>query len=578
MGSGRIRLPVLFEPSEHPPLRRPIAVDAETTPRQLVLRTMFGNPRRTVPAAILVVGHQVGEALVPVVMGLAIDRGVGTGDLAATLRWIVVLGCVFAMLSLSFRFGSRIGFLGMQTIQHGLRNQVTDRILDPRGMAGAGRSPGVALSIATSDVTRLAITVAAVVYPIGELGAVLFCGVVLLWISWPLGVVVLLGAPAILWCLDRAGGPLRRRSEHEQKAAGEAAGAAADLVAGFRVIKGIHAEPEADRRYAVASERALRAVITARRAQGAYLGVMDSVAALFVVTVGIAAGVMTVTGTLTVGQLITVVGLTQFVMGPLSALGTNFGRIWVAGLASAKRVLMILQAPYAREAGTVDVGPTTDVLELDAVPLPGGELTVTLPRRGVTAVVADAETTAALAAVLARSKSVESGSVRVGGQDVFEFDDATAIRVLRVAPHSADLFEGSVAENIAAGIGEAADAESRVTRAAFAAACDDVAEVLPHGLDTEVGEAGRLLSGGQRQRIGLARALAADSAVLVLVDPTNAVDSVTETTIAERLRAARGDAATVVFTHSPTLIAHADAVLTIDEDMSATLAGQAVAS
>ena len=92
------RLPVFFEAPEQQPDHRPLAVDADTTPRQLVLHTMFGNPSRTLPAGLLIIGHQVGEALVPVVMGLAIDRAIQTGDWAATIRWVLVLAALFAFL------------------------------------------------------------------------------------------------------------------------------------------------------------------------------------------------------------------------------------------------------------------------------------------------------------------------------------------------------------------------------------------------------------------------------------------------------------------------------------------------
>ena len=69
----------------------------------------------------------------------------------------------------------------------------------------------------------------------------------------------------------------------------------------------------------------------------------------------------------------------------------------------------------------------------------------------------------------------------------------------------------------------------------------DVLDALPDGLDGEVEERGRSFSGGQRQRLALARALLADPEVLVLVEPTSAVDAHTEARIAERLRAlARG--------------------------------------
>ncbi|MFZ2527812.1 MAG: ABC transporter ATP-binding protein, partial [Rhodococcus sp. (in: high G+C Gram-positive bacteria)] len=358
--------PPTFIPAEPVPTP-PIRVDENTTARQLTVRTIFAARRLTVPAAVLMIGHQVGEALVPVVMGLAIDRAIATHDGAQLVLWIVVLGAVFTMLSFSFRFGSRIGLLGMQAVQHQLRTRVTARILDPRGMAGPARLPGVSLSIATSDVQRLAMASAIGVYPIGQVAAVIFTGIVLLTISWPLGVAVLLGAPTILGILDRAGGSLRARSEHQQEMAARAAGTATDLVTGFRVVKGIGGERVAARRYDAASRRALHGVLAASRSEGVYLGAMESISGLFVVAIGVAAGLTAVGGGLTIGQLITVVGLTQFVMGPLGALGTNAGAVWAAALASARRILTVLQAPPATTIGTVGAEAATGPLRIDGL-------------------------------------------------------------------------------------------------------------------------------------------------------------------------------------------------------------------
>lgn len=561
------RWPVFFDAPADPVGSQWIPVDATTTPRQLTIRTIFAAKQRTFPAAGLIICHQIGEALVPVIMGLAIDRAIAGHDLASLVLWLAVLGAVFAMLSFSFRFGSRIGFLGMQSIQHQLRTRVTDRILDPQGMDGPSAMSGMLLSIATADVAKLATAVAVGVYPVGELAAVIFCGVVLLWISWPLGLAILLGAPLILWILDSAGGALRGRSQHEQQLAGEAAATAEDLVAGFRVVKGVGAEDEARRRYDEASSRALHGVLRARRAEGWYLGAMELVSGLFVVAVAVAAGLMTVNGVLSIGELITVVGVTQFVMGPLGELGTDFGKIWASANASAQRVLTVLQAPPVTPVldaakTSVDQGVSLRCEALSVGSISG--LDLDFPGGGLVAVIADHEATMALTDVFARARRPASGTVRVAGTDLFDLDHEQARRRVRVAPHATDLFEGSVLDNIGAGVEEHPESGEQIARAVYAAACDDVVEVLPDGLDTPVGEAGRRLSGGQRQRVGLARALAAESAVLVLVDPTTAVDSVTEALIAERLAAERNGRTTIVFTRSPALLAVADEVVVVD--------------
>ena len=98
-------------------------------------------------------------------------------------------------------------------------------------------------------------------------------------------------------------------------------------------------------------------------------------------------------------------------------------------------------------------------------------------------------------------------------------------------------------------------------RALFTAAADDVFDALPGGWQGELDERGRGLSGGQRQRLVLMRALAADPDVLVLVEPTSAVDAHTEARIAERIGAHRSGRTTVVMTASPLMLHHADLVV-----------------
>jgi ABC-type multidrug transport system fused ATPase/permease subunit len=92
------------------------------------------------------------------------------------------------------------------------------------------------------------------------------------------------------------------------------------------------------------------------------------------------------------------------------------------------------------------------------------------------------------------------------------------------------------------------------------ASANDVIEALPEGLATDLPERGRSLSGGQRQRLALARSLVADPDVLVLDEPTSAVDAHTEARIGLGLRDARAGRTTVVFTTSPLLLEHADVV------------------
>ncbi|MGH8904296.1 MAG: ATP-binding cassette domain-containing protein, partial [Egibacteraceae bacterium] len=164
----------------------------------------------------------------------------------------------------------------------------------------------------------------------------------------------------------------------------------------------------------------------------------------------------------------------------------------------------------------------------------------------------------ALLECLARTVDPADGEITLDGVALSALGLDDCRRAVLVAAHDADLFEGTLTENVAAA------ATGEVTRALAAAAADEVAQTLPHGVDTALTERGRSLSGGQRQRVALARALAADPAVLVLHDPTTAVDTATEHRIAAKLRDLRAGRTTIVVTTSPGLLAVADRVVLVN--------------
>ena len=109
--------------------------------------------------------------------------------------------------------------------------------------------------------------------------------------------------------------------------------------------------------------------------------------------------------------------------------------------------------------------------------------------------------------------------------------------------------------------GHADGHDGRIWDAIAIANAEDVLEPLPEGLDAPVEERGRSFSGGQRQRLVLARALLSDAELLVLVEPTSAVDAHTEARIAARLREARVGKTTVIVTTSPLVLDRADRVV-----------------
>jgi ABC-type multidrug transport system fused ATPase/permease subunit len=298
-------------------------------------------------------------------------------------------------------------------------------------------------------------------------------------------------------------------------------------MAGYRVLKGIRAEDEAALRYRRASRRALASTLRARRAEGAFVGSVSLATGLFLTAVAVAAGLLATDGALGLAELVTVIGLTQFLIAPLQSLARNAGGIWISGVASAARVLELLRGdadgPDLPRGASVEIEHAADVLA-----------------HGDPEIVAVSADGLAARDLLARLRERRPDAL--------------------VVPHEAHLFAGSVWDNVALPGVRPERAEAALAQAH----CQDFATTLPQGWDTSVGEGGAALSGGQRQRVALARALAQDAPLLVLHDPTTAVGAVTEASIARRLREARTGGRTVVVTRSPALLQIADRVLSID--------------
>ncbi|MEP7023316.1 MAG: ATP-binding cassette domain-containing protein, partial [Actinomycetota bacterium] len=132
-------------------------------------------------------------------------------------------------------------------------------------------------------------------------------------------------------------------------------------------------------------------------------------------------------------------------------------------------------------------------------------------------------------------------------------------RGILVGQGDAHLFAGRLDDALDGGT-QGAGRDAALARALHAASAEDVLDSVPGGLRGQLAARGQSLSGGQAQRLRLARALLADPEVLILIEPTSAVDAHTEARIARRLRAARRDRATVVITTSPLLLDAADRV------------------
>ncbi|GGJ80458.1 multidrug ABC transporter ATP-binding protein [Pilimelia anulata] len=531
-----------------------------------VLRGAVRRHRRPLAlGALLITAHQAGEAAVPLVIGRIIDRAVQRNDLPALLGWVGVLAAVFLGFAFCFRFGARFAERAAELTAHDIRLDLAARVVAPAGGAERGRLAGETVNIATDDAERVGEIHRVLPFALAAVAGLGVGGVALLRVSVPLGLLVLLAAPPMLYLAYLLSRPLERRSEAQQDRAAHASGVAADLVGGLRVLKGLRAEGTAVDRYRRTSRDSLAATLHAARARAGQEGAMLTVTGLLLAAVALLGGRLALRGEITVGQLVAAVGLAQYLLGPLG-LFSWFAAAFAQARASAGRVAALLGSPPAAAGTAAPAEPAGEltVTGLAAGPLRGLDLALA-PGECVALATPDPAAATALLACLARERDPDAGTILLDGRPLADLDPLAARGHLLVAAHAAALFEETVTANIAAA-GAGAPA---VAAATGAAGVDAVVAALPDGAATVLAERGRSLSGGQRQRIALARALAADPPVLVLHDPTTAVDTVTESRIADALRGVRAGRTTLLVATSPALLAAADRVVLVVDGVAA---------
>ncbi|MTI56693.1 ABC transporter ATP-binding protein [Geosporobacter ferrireducens] len=171
----------------------------------------------------------------------------------------------------------------------------------------------------------------------------------------------------------------------------------------------------------------------------------------------------------------------------------------------------------------------------------------------------------ALATVLTGLYPYE-GSIKIFGRELSDLDSRERKAMIAYSGQDAFLFSSSIEENIAFKVLDEDSPEyERLQKILYITALSDDIELFPNGIQTVVGEKGIRISGGQKQRISIARALYADTPVIILDDPFSAVDIGTEQRMIERMRQELKDKTIFLFSHRLEIFKHIDQILVLDQ-------------
>ena len=524
------------------------------SPVRFLLWIARGQLRTLVAGITLGICWLVAQAVMPWAIGRGIALGIVPGDVVAAAQWALVLLAIGVVQSTAGVLRHRLA------VSNWLQSMFRTVQIVVRHTARTG--PALTRNVTTGEVVS---TVSSDADHIGSffdilqrfVGSVVAYGVVafvVLRTSVPLGLLVLLGVPLLVLALAPLLRPLQARQRAQRDATGRLTALGADTVAGLRVLRGIGGERVFLGRYRERSQEVRTAGIQVAGLQATLDAAQVLLPGVFMVLLTWLGARFVLSGRIDAGDLVAFYGYAFFLVIPLRTATMTIER-GTRALVGTRRILDVL-------------GVQRDVVDTDRQqPLPPAGSTladatsglVLRPGRLTAVASADPVETVTLADRLGRF--VDDDGVTLDGVPLTDLPLGEVRRRIVVSETEPRLFTGT----LRAGLDPyRRHSDGTLLEAVHTTSATDVLDALPDGLDGQVEERGRSFSGGQRQRITLARALVAGPEILILVEPTSAVDAHTEARVAQRLHAARTGRTTVAMTTSPLILDHADVVVWLE--------------
>ncbi|WP_445269123.1 thiol reductant ABC exporter subunit CydD [Streptomyces sp. NBC_00207] len=512
-------------------------------------------------------GLVVGQAMLiaEIVVG-AFEKGLGGEALRTPLL-------LLAAVALGRGLVAWLTELAAHRASAAVKSELRGRLLDRAADLGPGRltgqKTGSLVSLATRGVDALDDYFSrylpqlglAVVVPVAVLARIVTED----WVSAAIIVVTLPLIPVFMVLIGMA---TQSRMDRQWRLLSRLSGHFLDVVAGLPTLKVFgraKAQAESIRKITDEYRRA-----TMRTLRIAFLSsfALELLATLSVALVAVTIGMRMVHGELDLYTGLVILILAPEAYLPLRQVGAQYHAA-AEGLAAAEEIFEILETPATGPAGTAELpGGAPLRIEIDGVAVryegrgedsPGPVSLTVAPGECVALTGPSGAGKSTLLQVLLGFVTPTAGRVRVAGVDLAELSPEHWRERIAWVPQRPHLFAGTIAENVR--LARAGASDSEVATALKDAGAWEFVTALPRGAQTLLGEGGVGLSAGQRQRLALARAFLADRPVLLLDEPTAALDGETEAGIVDAVRRLSAGRTVLLVVHRPALLAVADRVV-----------------
>jgi ABC-type multidrug transport system fused ATPase/permease subunit len=391
------------------------------------------------------------------------------------------------------------------------------------------------------------------------------------WLNWDFTLIAVAVTPFLLLFVSRFKKAVKKATHEVRLHQADVVSVVQEGLESVRVVKAFGRESLEDSRLSEVSREAVDAALKARRVKSLLSPIVSIVVALCTALVLWRGASLILKDVMTVGSLTVFLAYLSKFFKPVQDLAKNTNAIAQAAV-SLERIKRILDTDDVikdrADAKTLDAAKGSIAFENvafgydPAAPvLKGVNFVIEAGQKlGVVGTTGGGKST--VVGLIPRFYDADRGRVLIDGVDVLQYTKESLRKQIGFVLQDTVLFHGTIKSNIAYGRTDATDAE--IIEAAKLANAHDFISAMPHGYDTLVGERGLTVSGGQRQRIGIARAIIRNSPILILDEPTAALDTESERLVMEGLDKLMKSRTVITIAHRLSTIRDSDKIIVLD--------------
>ncbi|KKB39662.1 Lipid A export ATP-binding/permease protein MsbA [Bacillus thermotolerans] len=509
----------------------------------------------------------------PYMIGVIIDEHILPKDISGTFKFLIVLAAVYlAAAVFTWLQTFMMVRVSLRTIRT-LRQDLFDKLQTLSLRFFDKRTHGDLMSRITNDIENLNNALSqSVVQIFSSVLMVAGVAIAMFSLNWLLAIVTLLVIPVMIFTTKKIIAYSSSYFIKRQRDLGELNGFIEESISGSEVTSLFGKEEKMNQQFSAFNERLRQSAMSADTVSG-FLGPVNNFINNMGLGVIIAVGaVMTVQGQATVGIIAAFVTYSRQFFRPIGQL-SNLLNLFQSAIAGAERVFEIMdETPdISNHKNAVAVDSLKGHVEFSHVDFDYGEGKPVLknidfqvrPGEKVALVGPTGSGKTTIINLLMRFYDVTGGEIRVDGRDIRDYEISSFRGKIGVVLQDTFLFSGTIMENIRYGRLQATDEE--VIAAAKMASAHRYIKHLPEGYQTRLTSGGSNLSQGQRQLLAIARAILADSEILILDEATSSIDTKTEVEIQKGIHRLMEGRTSFVIAHRLKTIEHADRILVIHQ-------------